>query len=293
MRVPGGRQGFDNLSATRDPFTSHRDTPRDGQIRRYRPAPDAPFIYRLLRPRRGACCWSFAGPGEAVFVEISGCLSMPQTRGSWRQLGRSRGPAGSIEAEHDPGPAEGDLGDQVLEAPVGGGGAGAGLVRCLMDGDLVRRPAWSDRRSAKVRSGGIAALGVVDDLAEVWTGRDERKRCSGHLGGGYLPCRADPGRHRGSFSMSGSAGRPCDGPGASDGREGARRARRPLTGGPLAAGGRRAGRPGGRRRLPAACEASPVSACREAADAGAGRAREREWERLGARAGGRTNGARL
>jgi hypothetical protein len=32
MQAPGGREGFDNLPATRGPFVGYGNTPRSGQI---------------------------------------------------------------------------------------------------------------------------------------------------------------------------------------------------------------------------------------------------------------------
>ena len=80
-------------------------------------------------------------------------------------VGVVAGQPGAFQAEHDPGPAQRHLGDQVLEPfPVGGGGAGMALVD-VDHGDLVRRPAQRDRPAAQV----ILAdrgLGVVRDLLE-------------------------------------------------------------------------------------------------------------------------------
>src|SRR6516164_7795995 len=51
----------------------------------------------------------------------------------------------AFQAQHDPGPAEGHFGDQLLE-PFAVGGAGSGLALVDVDhGDLVRRPAQRDR----------------------------------------------------------------------------------------------------------------------------------------------------
>ena len=48
-------------------------------------------------------------------------------------VGGVAGEPGAFQAGHDPGPAEGDLGDQVLESfPVGGAGAGVALVDAMM-----------------------------------------------------------------------------------------------------------------------------------------------------------------
>ena len=52
-------------------------------------------------------------------------------------VGGVAGQPGAFQAEDDPGPAEGDLGDQLLESfPVGGAGAGVALVD-VDDGDLA------------------------------------------------------------------------------------------------------------------------------------------------------------
>jgi len=76
------------------------------------------------------------------------------------------GQPGAFQAEHDPGPARGHLGDELLESfPVGGRGAGLALVD-VDHGDLVAGPAERDRPAAQVVLAD-RGLGVVDDLLEV------------------------------------------------------------------------------------------------------------------------------
>jgi hypothetical protein len=101
---------------------------------------------------------------EAVFVA-------DQRAGHGAQLeqlmpvGGVAGQPGAFQAEHDPGPAQRHLGDQLLEAfPAGGAGAGVALVD-VDHGDLAGVPAEADRLAAQV----ILAdrrFGVVDDLLE-------------------------------------------------------------------------------------------------------------------------------
>ena len=80
-------------------------------------------------------------------------------------VGGVAGQPGAFQAEHDPGPAEGYLGDQLLESfPVGGGGAGLALVD-VDHGDLVSRPAEADRLAAQVVLAD-RGFGVVQDLFE-------------------------------------------------------------------------------------------------------------------------------
>jgi hypothetical protein len=46
-------------------------------------------------------------------------------------VGVVAGQPGALQAQHDPGPAEGHLGDQLLESfPVRGAGSGLALGRC-------------------------------------------------------------------------------------------------------------------------------------------------------------------
>jgi hypothetical protein len=80
-------------------------------------------------------------------------------------VGGVAGQPGAFQAEHDPGPAEGHLGDQLLEAfPVGGGGSGLALVD-VDHGDLVGVPAEADRLAAQVVLAD-RGFGVVNDLLE-------------------------------------------------------------------------------------------------------------------------------
>ena len=80
-------------------------------------------------------------------------------------VGGVTGQPGAFQAQDDPGPAEGYLGDQLLESfPVRGAGAGAALVD-VDDGDLVSGPAQRDRLAAQVVLAD-RGLGVVDDLPE-------------------------------------------------------------------------------------------------------------------------------
>jgi hypothetical protein len=105
-----------------------------------------------------------AGIIEAVFVA-------DQCRGQRADLqqpvpvGVVAGQPGHFQAEHDPGPAHADLGDQVLDAfPVGGAGTGVALVD--IDGDdLAARPAQrGGALPQRVLAGG--GLGVIKDLLE-------------------------------------------------------------------------------------------------------------------------------
>src|SRR5216683_5910208 len=127
---------------------------RTRAVWQYRPVPT---LSRLLPP-------SPAIPG-------SGCLQLHQAAAttrrrspsisaripsaSWRTeelvpVGGVAGQPGAFQPEHDPGPAQGDLGDQVLEAfPAGRRGAGVALVD-VDHGDLIGRPAEADRLAAQV-----------------------------------------------------------------------------------------------------------------------------------------------
>src|SRR6185437_16124277 len=127
---------------------------RTRAVWQYQPVPT---LSRLLSP-------SPAIPG-------SGCLQLHQTAAtarrrspsisarihsaSWRTdqlmpVGGVAGQPGALQAEHDPGPAQRHLGDQLLEAfPVRGRCPGLALVD-VDHGDLVRGPAERDRLAAQV-----------------------------------------------------------------------------------------------------------------------------------------------
>jgi hypothetical protein len=80
-------------------------------------------------------------------------------------VGGVAGQPGAFQAEHDPGPAQGHLGDQLLEPfPVRGRCAGLALVDAG-HGDLVRRPAQADRLAAQVVLAD-RGFGVAEDLLE-------------------------------------------------------------------------------------------------------------------------------
>jgi hypothetical protein len=99
-------------------------------------------------------------------------------------VGGVAGQPGAFQAEDDPGPAEGDLGDQLLESfPVRGGGAGVALVD-VDDGDLAGGPAQRDRPAAQVVLAD-RGLGVVDDLLEGGL-PDIQQGGPGQVGGGHL-----------------------------------------------------------------------------------------------------------
>ena len=107
-------------------------------------------------------------------------------------VGGVSGQAGAFQAEHDPGPAEGHFGDQLLESfPVGGGGAGLALVD-VDHGDLAGGPAQRDRLAAQVVLAD-RGLGVVEDLLEAGLA-DVQKRRPGKVGGGHLG-RRGAGEH--------------------------------------------------------------------------------------------------
>ncbi len=99
-------------------------------------------------------------------------------------VGRVAGQPGAFQAEHDPGAAQGDLGDQLLESfPVGGAGAGVALVD-VDDGDLGGGPAERDRLAAQVVLAD-RGLGVVQDLLEARLA-DVEQGGPGQVGGGHL-----------------------------------------------------------------------------------------------------------
>ena len=99
-------------------------------------------------------------------------------------VGGVAGQPGAFQAQHDPGPAEGDPGDQLLESfPVGGAGAGLALVD-VDDGDLGGGPAERDRLAAQVVLAD-RGLGVVQDLLEAGLA-DIQQGGPGEMGGGHL-----------------------------------------------------------------------------------------------------------
>ena len=105
-----------------------------------------------------------AGVIEAVFVADQGAGHAAQLE-ELVPVGVVAGQPGAFQAEHDPGPAQGHLGDQLLESfPVGGAGAGLALVD-VDHGDLAGGPAQRDRPAAQVVLAD-RGLGVVDDLLE-------------------------------------------------------------------------------------------------------------------------------
>jgi len=109
-------------------------------------------------------------------------------------VGGVAGQPGAFQAEHDPGPPQGHLGDHLLEPfPVGGGGAGVALVD-VDHGDLVTGPAQADRLAAQVVLAD-RGLGVVDDLLEAGLADVQESR-PGEVGGGHLR-RRGIGEHRG------------------------------------------------------------------------------------------------
>ena len=99
-------------------------------------------------------------------------------------VGGVAGQPGAFQAQHDPGPAQGHLGDQLLEAfPVGGRCAGLALVD-IDDGDLPGGPAQRDRPAAQVVLAD-RGLGVVQDLLEAGL-TDVEQGGPGQVGGGHL-----------------------------------------------------------------------------------------------------------
>ena len=90
---------------------------------------------------------------EAVFVADQGAGHGADLQ-ELVPVGVVAGQPGAFQAEHDPGPAEGHLGDQLLEPfPVGGRGAGLALVD-VDHGDLVRRPSPARSPCRAGRTGG-------------------------------------------------------------------------------------------------------------------------------------------
>ncbi len=126
-------------------------------------------------------------------------------------VGGVAGQPGAFQAQHDPGPAEGDLGDQLLESfPVGGAGAGLALVD-VDDGDLVCGPAQADRVAAQVVLAD-RGLGVVRDLLEAGLPNIEQGG-PGEMGGGHLR-GGGVGEHGCSFPRPGAGSWLQDGSGA-------------------------------------------------------------------------------
>ncbi len=123
---------------------------------------------------------------EAVFVADQGA-GHPAELEELVPVGGVAGQPGAFQAQDDPGPARGHLGDQVLEPfPVGGGGAGVALVD-VDHGDLVCRPAQRDRLAAQVVLAD-RGFGVVDDLLEGGLA-DIQQSWPGQVGGGHLGLR--------------------------------------------------------------------------------------------------------
>jgi hypothetical protein len=80
-------------------------------------------------------------------------------------VGGVAGQPGAFQAEDDAGPAQGDLGDQVLEpGPADGRGAGVALAG-VDDVDFVLGPAERDRAAFQVVLS-AGRLGVADHLVE-------------------------------------------------------------------------------------------------------------------------------
>ncbi len=101
---------------------------------------------------------------EAVFVADEGAGQAAELE-ELVPVGGVTGQPGAFQSEHDPGPAQGHLGDQLLESfPVGGGGAGVALVD-VDHGDLGAGPAERDRSAAQVVLAD-RGLGVVEHLLE-------------------------------------------------------------------------------------------------------------------------------
>ena len=85
-------------------------------------------------------------------------------------VGVVAGQPGHLQAEHDPGPAHADLGDQALEAvPVGGRGAGLALVG-VDDDDLLGWPSPARPPAGAARTGGA----VDSVLVSTWRSVDWR-----------------------------------------------------------------------------------------------------------------------
>ena len=139
---------------------------------------------------------------EAVFVADQRAGHAAQLQ-QLVPVGGVAGQPGAFQAQDDPGPAEGDLGDQLLESfPVGGAGAGLALVD-VDDGDLAGGPAQRDRPAAQVVLAD-RGLGVVQDLLEAGLA-DIQQGGPGEMGGGHLR-GGGVGEHGCSFPAPGGAG---------------------------------------------------------------------------------------
>jgi hypothetical protein len=101
---------------------------------------------------------------QAVLVENEGagqCADLQQPV----PVGVVAGQPGDLQAEHDPGPAHGHLGDEALETiAIGGGGAGLALVG-VNDHDLLGGPAQRDGPTAQVVLA-VGGLGVGQYLPQ-------------------------------------------------------------------------------------------------------------------------------
>ena len=146
-----------------------------------------------------------------------------------------------LQAQHDPGPAHADLGDQVLESfPVGGRGAGLALVG--VDGDdRLGCPAQRDRLLPQgVLAGGGFGVGQhlpQCGLAHIQVGGAGQVR-TGHLRRGLLAHRRSPLRRNGERHRR---------------EQPDQLGVHPATGGPGRAGGRRRVGRGGRLADPQPC----------------------------------------
>ena len=140
-----------------------------------------------------------AGVIEAVFVADQGAGHAAQLE-ELVPVGGVAGQPGAFQAQDDPGPAEGYLGDQLLESfPVGGAGAGLPLVD-VDHGDLAGGPAQRDRPAAQVVLAD-RGLGVVEHLLEGGLA-DIQQRGPGQVGGGHLR-GGGIGEHGCSFPRAG------------------------------------------------------------------------------------------
>jgi hypothetical protein len=111
----------------------------------------ASFTPPLNRPvqARAMIIRIYEGTNQVRCVVIAQPAAVPGPIGLM-PVGGVAGQPGAFQAEHDPGPAQRHLGDQVLESfPVRGAGAGLALVD-VDHGDLVSGPAQRDRLAAQV-----------------------------------------------------------------------------------------------------------------------------------------------